>query len=293
MKSQQRRSRSEPEIITIAVVSDVHAYHGKSPDTAPSHCRVDDENEVNNPLIGLKRLIADQRIRASMLFCPGDLSDKAEPVATRYAWNQLQDLKTRLKAARLLVATGNHDVDSRHAYNSFDAKGMLQTLSPLYPFPTPTLTDRYWWRHFAIISTQSCRVLVINSSAFHGEGRINDASRFEYEQGRVSDYTLSNIKAALVGSPPPLNILLVHHHPHPHSELRLGDKDLMINGQALTELLGSGPYGKWFILHGHKHHPKLEYAAGGTNRRSYLRQVASQPLLCRTANKSPKSILSD
>jgi hypothetical protein len=28
-------------------------------------------------------------------------------------------------------------------------------------------------------------------------------------------------------------------------------------------MLGQGLYGEWLIIHGHKHHPKLSYAAGG------------------------------
>ena len=37
----------------------------------------------------------------------------------------------------------------------------------------------------------------------------------------------------------------------------------MTNGSLLLELLGSGEFGRWLVVHGHKHHPKLTYASGG------------------------------
>lgn len=39
----------------------------------------------------------------------------------------------------------------------------------------------------------------------------------------------------------------------------------MRNGQLLLDLLGSGDHGRWLVIHGHKHYPKLTYAAGGAN----------------------------
>ena len=48
-------------------------------------------------------------------------------------------------------------------------------------------------------------------------------------------------------------------------ELGLGDYDVMTNGQLLLDKLGSGDFGKWLLIHGHKHHPKLTYAAGGNS----------------------------
>jgi hypothetical protein len=37
----------------------------------------------------------------------------------------------------------------------------------------------------------------------------------------------------------------------------------MKQGQLLLDLLGSGEHGRWLVIHGHKHHPKISYAAGG------------------------------
>lgn len=181
-------------------------------------------------------------------------------------WRALHELKAMLKAKFLLATTGNHDIDSRHEYNHYDAKGLLQSLNPRYPFPTDSQNDKYWSRHFAIVAKPDFRILVLNSSAFHGEGRYNDMQRYEYEQGRISDFTLAMLKSELEKTPPaPINVLLCHHHPHQHAELRLSADDLMLGGAELLSLLGSGSHGRWLVVHGHKHHPKLEYASGGSS----------------------------
>ncbi|MGC3968741.1 MAG: metallophosphoesterase [Pirellulales bacterium] len=258
-------NRTSNSVIRIAVVSDVHAYDELEPDDAPSHCRVGENDPMKNPLAGLRGFIAEQQLRADILMCPGDLGDKAHPVAIQHVWSELQEIKTLLKAQQLLTTTGNHDLDSRYSHH-FDAKGTLQSLVPQYPFLDEHANDKYWARNYVCITEPGYRIIVLNSSAFHGEGNYEKTKRYEYEQGRVSDFTLGLIRSELQSSrSPPINILLCHHHPHPHSELRLGEKDLMIGGQALLEMLGSGQFGSWLVIHGHKHHPKLEYAAGGTS----------------------------
>ncbi|MCY2994758.1 MAG: metallophosphoesterase [Planctomycetota bacterium] len=255
-----------PQEFTAAVLSDLHAYSDAKPDDAPSHyCIKDPETDPSkNPIAGLKRLIDNHGLRADALVCPGDLAHQADPLALQQAWREVNELRSRLSASLLAPTSGNHDVDSRYVYNDHDAKGYLQTLSPPYPFPQSDLNDRYWSRHFVLLQHSPCSLLVLNSSALHGEGRYGDSKRYEFEHGRVSSYTLAAIERELVGVElNPVRVLLCHHHPHQHSELRLGADDLMAGGQQLLELLGSGRFGRWLVIHGHKHHPKLENAAGG------------------------------
>lgn len=251
--------------LTVAVISDVHAYEGVEPDKAPSHCCITDNDAAMNPIAGLKAIIRrESDLVADLLLCPGDIGDKAQPAAIQHTWKELHEIRRLLKAEKLIATTGNHDIDSRYAYTGYDAKGMLQSLEPKYPFANEQTNDRYWSRHFVVATGSQYRVLVLNSSAFHGEGRIGENHQPEYEQGRVSQHTLRMIQRELDRvKPAAVNILLCHHHPHSHSELRLGEKDLMIGGRELLDLIGSGRYGRWFVLHGHKHHPKIEYAAGG------------------------------
>ncbi|MSR60593.1 MAG: hypothetical protein EXS05_23620 [Planctomycetaceae bacterium] len=265
MKSHKRQpQRQSQKRLVIAVISDVHAYDGIDPDKAPSHCCVTENNPTKNALAGLLAMLRADQLKADLLFCPGDIADKAQPVAVQHVWRELHVIKSVLGASDLITTTGNHDIDSRYAHNEYDAKGMLQALDPPYPFPDEEMNNRYWARHFVLISRSTYRILVLNSSAFHGEGMYDETKKYEFEQGRVSDNTLTLIRKELeTNATSTVNVLLCHHHPHQHSELRLGSDDLMIGGHALLDLLGSGKYGRWLIVHGHKHHPKLECAAGG------------------------------
>lgn len=258
----------QSDTLEVAVLSDLHAYEAANPDSPPSHFCITNPplDPIKNPIAALVKLIEGEKIRADVLMCAGDIGDKAHPVAIQYAWEQIHKIGKTLETKLLVASTGNHDVDSRYSYNNFDAKGMLQNLEPPYPFDSEELNDRYWSRHFVIIRNNCFRLLVINSSAFHGEGQYGETKKYEFEHGRISEHTLAAIRKALEGSEtPPINIALCHHHPHQHSELRLGEEDLMRGGQELLRLLGTGDYGTWLIVHGHKHHPKIENAAGGAS----------------------------
>jgi hypothetical protein len=81
----------------------------------------------------------------------------------------------------------------------------------------------------------------------------------------VSSFTLDRLERVLSKktAPSKINVCLCHHHPQKHDELELGDYDDMQGGQRLLDLLGSGEFGEWLVVHGHKHHPKLVYSQGG------------------------------
>ena len=244
----------------VAIASDLHV-HDEEGDDSPSHLRVGAEegNPAKHPIAGLHSIIADNGLTADLLLCPGDLGDKASRKGIQYAWKMLNDLKAALGAKQLLGTVGNHDVDCKGKETEFDPRGYLQSLSPLFPIDSEADYDRYWSRHFALTETSNSRVIMLNSSAFHGY-------KDEHSHGRVSDFTLSQLKAALQASQPkPINILMCHHHPLQHAELTLGEHDIMHGGQGLLDLLGDGSFGEWLVIHGHKHHPKISYAAGSTN----------------------------
>lgn len=214
---------------------------------------------TSDPCASLFSLVSQEGLHADLLLCPGDLGNKAEPGAVKYAWDFVNRLGIALKVKHTVGTAGNHDVDSRHQYNKFDAKGVLQTLAPPFPVSSEADFHHYWSRHFAILKGTQWRLVTLNSSAFHGAG----ADEKEYEHGRISEYTLEALERALSSEQASdLNILLCHHHPHQHSELGLGEQDVMKGGQLLLDLLGNSRHGDWFVIHGHKHHPKISYASG-------------------------------
>src|SRR5688572_25117411 len=128
--------------LRVAVVSDLHAYDSLSDgETPPSHlCTLDPEDQATqHPITGLLELISKQSLSADALICCGDMGDKARPAGVRYVWERLQKIQTALQAEGLYVTAGNHDVDSRHKYNDYDAKGVLQSLVPQYPLADENL----------------------------------------------------------------------------------------------------------------------------------------------------------
>jgi len=255
-------AKGRNDTLTIAVISDIHAFDTLGPDekVEPSHlCMRTPENIVaRHPIAALKELLSSEKILSSLLLCPGDFGDKARPAAIAYAWKAVNEIALRLGANSVLATVGNHDVDSRYNYSDHDPKGFLQGLAPPFPCPDELNNNQFWSRNYTLIEMPTYRLLILNSSAFHG-GNLDEINR-----GRISERTLTAIKQTLQKSnPKPVNILLCHHHPHKHSEIQLGEYDEMLGGQLLLMLLGCGLYGDWLVLHGHKHHPKICYAAGG------------------------------
>ncbi len=259
------RAATEPaRELTIAVISDLHAFDSVGADekTEPSHLCTNASPGVHSqhPTRALEAMIVSESLAANLLLCPGDLGDKARPAAISYAWSEVNRIATRMHASEVVATVGNHDIDSRFNYSDHDPKGFLQTLTPPFPLRVEPANDRFWSRNYAVLERTDYRLLVLNSSAFHG-GKPD-----EINHGRISERTLDAIKRDLSDSETnQLTILLCHHHPHKHSEFKLGEYDEMLGGQLLLTALGSGEYGEWFILHGHKHHPKICYAARGSN----------------------------
>lgn len=248
---------SDSDTLMIAVASDIHAYDVHDSGPAPSHLRINSaENEpTQHPISGLIHLIKSEKLRADLFLCPGDLGDKAESTSVQYAWKAVHKLGKALGASLIAAASGNHDLDSRYR-NSHDPKGILQGLDPPYPLAEDSLNNKYWAKNFVIVEGANYRLMILNSSAHHG-GKSD-----EIHHGHVSKSTLSEMRKELSGlSPRPLNIFLCHHHPQPHMEVELGDYDIIKNGQLLLDLLGE--FGRWLVIHGHKHHPKIAYASGG------------------------------
>ena len=247
-------------LFRIAVLSDLHAYSVSDSDAAPSSLctTAPDDNPAVHPIAGLKKLISDESLRADLLVCGGDLGHHAAPDGIRYAWQAVSDIGTSLHAPHVVATVGNHDMDSRRRFNDYDPKEALQSLVPPFPLPDTNLNDQYWSRHFTVVREDDVCIVLLDSSAYH-------TTPDEYPHGRVAEPTLARLKADLESDGHrALNILVCHHHPQQHSELKLGEYDVMRNGQRLLDLLGCGTHGRWVLIHGHKHHPKISYASGGS-----------------------------
>ncbi len=245
-------------MLTIAVLSDIHAY-SKPLETRPSHLPVDapEDRPRQHPFVSLTSLISDRKLSADVVLCCGDMGDKGDPDGIRFTWGWVNRLATVLAPKYVIGTAGNHDVDSRGLFTPDDAMATLRGLVPRFPIPSDdSLCDSYWARGFAVIAEPDYRVVLLNSSAHHVDAA-------EAEKGKVSEQLLADLEVALTATGSrPINVLACHHHPFRHGDIDHADYSAMEGAPELLNLLGSGRFGHWLIIHGHKHHPRLRYASG-------------------------------
>jgi hypothetical protein len=258
--------QTTPNVLRVAVLSDLHAYDGSVAEfkkRPPSHWDINrpDNSPLLNPIVGLRHLIspdpgsAQQPLTADITLCPGDMTNKAHTGALDQAWATLQQFGRALQSRLVLAAPGNHDHDSRSIYCKYDPRNSLQSLIPPFPTSDDAQNDRFWSRHWICVKEQAWRVILLNTSAYEG---IHD----EFKHGRVSDRTLADISGELRDRRD-LNLLVCHHHPQAHDVVGgLGDYSSMQGGTSLLETLESAE-GRTAVIHGHRHHPRLFYAQGG------------------------------
>ena len=257
--------------LRIAVLSDLH--FGSSARGKEHTYVIAGEPAIDrqHPVEDLMRLIAENRLSADVVICPGDMTLQADRIGLEQAWAALNRITAELGASHLLVSTGNHDISSREKKKentpgsemldeSPEIWERLKQLMPSYPYPQGGREKRleYWAEHFFTVDINGVRFCVLNSCNSHARGEN------EYERGRVTDYTISKIRDSVSGLPHPmLNILVCHHHPMKHPDLSqlYSDYSEMVQGRALLSALEETGQ-SWLVIHGHKHSPRIEYAQG-------------------------------
>lgn len=141
--------------LNILIISDIHAFNGNPDDgEAPSYYSTWPQfqnSDVRNPFRTIHALLAQENLSVDWILCPGDLADRADPTAQGLTWGALEKLRNDVQAKRLFGTAGNHDIDSRLAYDEVDIKGSLQSLSPVFPGLGDSQCDFYWSRNFAIM----------------------------------------------------------------------------------------------------------------------------------------------
>lgn len=218
--------------------------------------------------MGLREILRSGQIPAPDLFiCAGDMGDKADANAIRAVWESINEMAADASISKVLATCGNHDLDTRHIENKFDPKGFLRALDP--PFPTPFICREdpvqlsYWADNFYLFEDTDWRVLNINSCAYHGYG---DKGAPELEHGRVSDFTIDNIRRALKSisstASAKFNVCIFHHHLREVSSDQFSDKSKMSGSENLVDLLSEAQFGEWLIIHGHRHRGEIYQASG-------------------------------
>jgi predicted phosphodiesterase len=253
-------------MIRVLIISDLHAYTPSRGDVSVPSFLLNSSVAIPdrpNPLQSIPELLEQEGLDVDWVLCPGDISDKANPDAQTFAWQQLKTIKDALGASALIGTAGNHDIDSRLLLNGFDPKGHLQSLSPAFP-GIEEASDKYWARNFHILINDNVRLLNLNSSAFHGYHSDDESnkSKSEYRHGRVSVATIDQIKSELKERSLPINILLTHHHLYKNDHIYAEDYSEMVLGGRLVRELTEITNSSWLIIHGHQHYPELRYGPG-------------------------------
>ncbi|MFV8628715.1 metallophosphoesterase family protein [Ralstonia pseudosolanacearum] len=242
--------------VTFALLSDLHAAP-KISDPKGTEVKLysdgDSFAQHENPLSSLYALITREKLTADFVVCPGDMTNRADAGALKFVWDELHKLRECLGAQQVIATVGNHDVDSRSHEVGTIPREALMRLVPRFPIPDDALADHFWAHGYFLTTIGRVRFLVLNSSWLHEH-------RDELERGAVTAYTLEKLRQDLDSNPAAeFNVAVCHHHPHVHSDLNLGG-DIMLNGQKLLDVLSANA--TWLVIHGHKHHPKIELAQG-------------------------------
>lgn len=261
----------------ILVVSDIHACASDQPDASQRSYVNAGQGFSSSPTEEFITLIdGHPDFRPDVVVCCGDMGDQANPTGLQHAWKFLNEL-VKLSSAPLLLATaGNHDLDSRFQHSDYDAKGTLQDLNP--PFPVVCLDGpflskeeierkalHFWADNFYMVVKDAVRFVVLNSSAFHGYGKISEnGDLLEYEHGRISELTIKRMTKMLQDQNEKLedgevviNVLICHHHLEKDGSVDDPDYSSMRGAHALVDMLSDSDIGRWLVIHGHRHRPRL------------------------------------
>jgi len=210
-----------------------------------------------NPFQSLILLARNKEIEADALVFCGDLTTCADPTAMNLGWLQLHRLCTELGIDEPIIATGNHDVDSRFLISDTSPSQMLRFLDPPYPTRHSTQSTCFWANGYCILDKEDARFVVINTCALHGYATQSER---QSDHGMVPETVFRLLEEDLNSREEKrLNFLICHHHPV-EMNLPPEDRSVIGNGDALIDLLEQCGSHRWVIFHGHRHLPGIRYA---------------------------------
>jgi len=257
---------SEPDKnFHLLVLSDIHAHDSNiEASDAPSSYSTK-ANYLNNPrlnpLASIPGVLKDAGLKPDVIVTPGDLADKNDSSAQQVAWRQLEEIKKKTGAKRLIGTVGNHDIDSRRSFPDQLPNCSLKALSPLFPMAGNANADKFWSNGFVVykLADFDASLAIINSCQLHGV-IAGEKAEDEYRRGKIPSEVLENFRVAAEAVKTSKNVLLLHHHVRRHPNAS-DDRSHLENGETLIGIL-EHMGGPWLVVHGHLHLPWLSY--GGT-----------------------------
>jgi predicted phosphodiesterase len=244
--------------LRFAVISDLHCHPIRGNSKENSTLLFTDllrTNTKEHPVENLKEVVAaDEISNVDFLLCPGDLSDHADRQGLISGWDFTKEIASIFGTEVVYATLGNHDVDSRHKYNEYSYH-LPKGIKKEFPFEDPTV-ESFWSKGYTFIERYNLRMLIINSSHYHTHN-LDKAIENPTIKGKIDSGDIHEIKKYLQAqTDDKIKIMLCHHHPVQHSQLKLGEHDFIENGQELINTLAECNFD--LVVHGHKHNPWFE-----------------------------------
>jgi predicted phosphodiesterase len=208
-----------------------------------------------HPIGALLKLIEDSNgeIQADVLLVAGDWVNKISKQGMCSVWPMVKEVATKLGASLVSGTIGNHDVDSRRLHEEFSNPfHIAKTAHGDFPILSLEEREQFWNVGYCVLGHKDLRILIVNS--------VHD-DEHNVDHGGIATEVINRIKEDLEGSDhKQFQVAIMHHHPHLHEDHYLGTYDVMENGSLLLQLLEDNKFD--LVIHGHKHYPKISYAAG-------------------------------
>ncbi len=242
------------ELLSVFVVSDLHCIGPSTTDhrnesllhlPAPA-------DSLRTPVNGLHRLIDENEIRADVLLCCGDLTNRSSAEGFQLGWKELEDLATSIEADSILFTPGNHDID---VYDVNRVGDPHSTIAAASKDPTRALlraTDHELLVHgFEIHDGDTYRIVNLDTNGKDPVPRRGKVGHLDLPTIDALETQLRNSDAV------DCYILICHHHPFRHGDIDAADYSDFTNAPELLEMIGRLPDAAWYMVHGHKHYPRI------------------------------------
>lgn len=254
----------------IAVLSDIH--FGRLCRASNFHVPGEenqDKSEGSYPLEeGLIELF--NKMRPQYFFVAGDLTSLGNPQEFYYCEKEILNIahKTGVRSDDVFCVLGNHDIDWNISRIGTDTKNASKEISELVKHKYQMIAANcakinlehlgknyleYGPAPFSGIAKKDDFILIVlNSGQFCTHDQQFSHGKLEQDQLRWFEETSKKYK-----NDDRIKILLMHHHPFNYSYPIPGaDISTIEEGAELMEIASQN--GIDIIIHGHRHHPRIE-----------------------------------
>ena len=202
-----------------------------------------------HPVQALLNLIKENDLRANVVLCAGDITNKISILGFTYAIQVIKEIQYAMKAKQLFFTLGNHDVASRSEHG--DPFNIAKSIHPKFPFAGKSDNDQYWRDGFCLKrSGKMADFLLLNTAYDHYKEQDAIRGTFPDRQIERLDKYLYNKKKNNI------RIALMHHHPVLHSFVDFEEQDVLSNGDKILGLLSQHHFS--FVIHGHRHQSRIK-----------------------------------